>query len=290
MIDISKTINIQEIKGKKCGLVFITPDTAKAIIENNANPNNRNVYIHTKAKYKADMEAGTFAETTLICFDKNGMLLDGHNRLSALSEAVTDGAWFVVLMGAENDKCVFDRGAARTISQTAKMRGLGVTTKMIAAARVMILLDKYGLKANKNRQLELRDTEVLDYIDEHKDWFETMEMLAPASGTHTRKCMIAAGIMQAFRTGVPQETLKTFAKVLNEGFSNGMNESAAIALKQQLERDYTRGSASLIEFEHSTEEAIMAFVTGTPRKRAFEGKRAPYTEMVNKGTQTTISA
>ena len=291
MLDVNKLIKVQEVEGKTCGLAFITPEQAKQIIENNANPKNRKINAAAVLKYKADMETGNFAETTLICFNEEGMLQNGHNRLKALAQAYgnVDGQWFVVLIGAKNDRCIFDRGCGRTTAQTINMQeGTNITPREVGIARMLVVLEKYGKGAYCGRDSEISDIEIQDYIANNYEYFEALKSVVSLSALHTRKAAVAAGLIQAVKAGVDLNVIETFAKVLNEGYANGQNESAAITLRKQIESDYHASGALRFMFERATEEAILAFATGTPRKRSFEGRKAPYSDMVANGCKAAV--
>lgn len=289
MIDINNLINVQDLDGKTCGLAFITPEQAKMIIENNANPRNRKINERSVMKYKKDMESGDFAETTLLCFDKANMLTDGHNRMNALARADVKGQWFVVLIGSENDRCIFDRGGIRTTAQTMYMMGDDrVTGRDVAIARILVAVDKYGTKGSFDRCNEVSDAETQDYIMNNCEWFEKLKSAVSMSGLHTRKTPIAAGLLQAIKAGVDLNVIVTFCKVLNEGYANGQNESAAITLRKQIESDFHRSGYKRFMFESATEEAMFAFATGTPRKKSFDGRKTPYSDMIAIGLKEII--
>lgn len=278
-MNILNEIKVQEIPGKECGLVYITPEQAKQIFEQNANPNNRRMDNFAARKYAGDMDNGDFAETTLLTFDANGMMLDGHTRMKALSESKCSGQWFVMLHGAKNDRFIFDRGRGRTITQNINMNGnVKRTSYDIAVANMAIDVENAyacGSIAKSNFR-RASDAEVMDFLDANQATFDMLHSYGKGNGIMTRKAPVATAIFQALRCGVDESILNKFSDVINNGYMSDKSESAAITLRKQLEK-YNPSGSKRIMYEHAAEESIAAFITGTSRKQSFKGETCPYT-------------
>jgi hypothetical protein len=129
----------------------ITPETARLWLLK-CNPNNRKIRRETVRRYAADMAAGRFIFNPAdpICFDWNGMLLNGQHRLTA---CVDSGVAFEAWACRNCDPASFvamDGGQGRTASDDIHLMGIENSPKVAAVAR-LLTLDERNLLGSKNK-------------------------------------------------------------------------------------------------------------------------------------------
>jgi hypothetical protein len=101
---------------------MIGPDTAETYLE--TNHSNRSPKLHKIRTYARDMQAGNWefnGET--IKFDADGALIDGQNRLAAITKAGVALPFLVVRGLRRIAQDTVDTGSARTFGDALKMRG-----------------------------------------------------------------------------------------------------------------------------------------------------------------------
>lgn len=145
----------------------VTPKTAKAWLETQRL--NRNIQKISMLSYRADMIAGRWVFTAdPIRFDWDGHLIDGQNRLLALSE-VTGRNFslpFAVARGLDPESQMYmDNGARRTAGQQLGLKGIA-SGSTIAAGIKMALVWERGLLLSADRWREanpVTHTEVIEW-------------------------------------------------------------------------------------------------------------------------------
>lgn len=114
---------------------LITPEIAKNWLENN-NPHNRNIYQATVQSYARDMKLGLWKTNNQgIGFDKDGNLLDGQHRLSAVV-ASGKSIEFVIFYGLDkSSRGTIDGGKPRGAGDKLQL-DYGITNANLIAAIV----------------------------------------------------------------------------------------------------------------------------------------------------------
>lgn len=125
-------------------LVHVTPTVAAKWLQTQTR--NRTPQIRAIAAYRSDMVAGRWKfSADPIRFDADGHLIDGQNRLTALS-TVPDpdiSLEFLVVRGLEPDaQLVMDQGARRTAAQQLGLQGVVNGAAMAAGARLALMWER----------------------------------------------------------------------------------------------------------------------------------------------------
>lgn len=154
--------------------VNVTPEDAQRWLDdwNTENRNKRPAHVTRIAR---DMENGKFLVTgDTIKFDRNGRLIDGQHRLSALVKAGA-AAWILIVTELDPDvQTVIDAGAKRSGGDALKFKGLGGHYTMIsAAARIGISRDTGKLiLASDRAKATPTNPEVIEWVSENMDVIE----------------------------------------------------------------------------------------------------------------------
>lgn len=155
-------------------LTIITPAVAQELLERNVE--NRKPKARAMAQYARDMEAGEWnPDASDIKVTKDGLLIDGQNRLMACIQA---GVPFPTLLRTGVDKDArehVDQGVKRTAGDALKMAGVSDATVIAAAInireRYVKTLNQHGGKQMMTYARGLRITmthaEVLAYLNAH---------------------------------------------------------------------------------------------------------------------------
>lgn len=123
---------------------IVTPATAGRWLESEVK--NRALQRISMFTYRADMVAGRWAYTAdPIRFDWDGHLIDGKNRLKALSEIGTRNFMipFAVARGLDPDSQMFmDQGARRTAGQQLGLKGIASGSAIAAGAKLALIWER----------------------------------------------------------------------------------------------------------------------------------------------------
>ncbi len=154
--------------------VFITPEMARVFLSHN--PINRNKKPVLIKSLVARLKAGRFFFTHQgIAFDVSGVLLDGQNRLEAISQAET-GAWFYIVIGLPTEaRMVTDTGTARVAADRLRMMGescpdsVGPVVNAICCG-LWIKTDRTDADAEQKRLAEYKlGLDFLRKVGDHKE-------------------------------------------------------------------------------------------------------------------------
>lgn len=204
----------------------ITPRLAKTYL--NTNKSNRALRGGLVGKYAADMKAGHWTQCLApIAFYEDGDVADGQHRLWAIVEAATPQD-FYVLRGVSRDAALnIDTGAGRTIVDNATIagRGEGLNNTIVALCSGIALGNRPG-RFNTNAQK-------MAQVEAHMEaarWTELNGTL----GRLLRNAPVNSAIARAWYVEGDKERLIAFATTVSKGFSNGTEDSAAIALRNYL--------------------------------------------------------
>lgn len=123
---------------------IVTPATAGRWLESEVK--NRALQRISMLTYRADMVAGRWAYTAdPIRFDWDGHLIDGKNRLKALSEIGTRNFMipFAVARGLDPESQMFmDQGARRTAGQQLGLKGIASGSAIAAGAKLALIWER----------------------------------------------------------------------------------------------------------------------------------------------------
>lgn len=247
----------------KVNVELITPEIAKKLLEkNHSNRKLRKMVVDT---YAEDIKDGRWELTHQgIAFDKNGDLVDGQHRLSAIVQAGI-AVPMVVAEGVDS-RVNIDNHAKRNLTDTT-----GHSTMKIAMARCV--LDRLR---SKNR-IHASSSEIKEYIDEHLDNFDFAEKSITRNQYGVRSAAVRAAIYVA-SFYEDESRLSEFADVISTGrYTDSNADSAALRVRDWLISSGTnlRSNQKLIYMK--TEMAIRAFCN-----RKYVGKITVQPELIYK--------
>jgi len=132
-------------KGIKAGIINITPEQAKKMLENN--DHNRSLARGNVAAYAHDMINGNWQFNGVpILMSDNGMLLDGQTRLNAIVKAnISQDIVVIVGLPSEVFKTI-DTGRKRNGSDVLTIEGVEPAKARVLAALIVRILK--GIQSN----------------------------------------------------------------------------------------------------------------------------------------------
>lgn len=150
--------------------VIVTPQTAQLWLDTEIK--NRFVQRISMLSYRADMIAGRWAYTAApIGFDWDGHLIDGKNRLTALSEITTRDfmIMFAVARGLDPESQMFmDQGARRTAGQQLGLKGITSGTAIAAGVKLAMVWERGLMFADRwSTANPVTHTEVIEWAQTH---------------------------------------------------------------------------------------------------------------------------
>lgn len=188
--------------------VLITKEIAEWMMKSNTG-NPRKLSMSVAAKYAADMRGGRWGtDATPICFGKDGRLLNGQHRLTAV---ILSGVacTFLVLYDCESDM-VFDQGKTRSTGDILHSHGIG-NSNSVGAGVAAFLCSDMGTRVIGNHNVSKQ--RLLETYQCWPDYFQVaanMPYVKSLGGC-------SAGYVLLMIAGVPVEDVRDFAKSIGSG-------------------------------------------------------------------------
>ena len=251
-------------------LELITPEVAREMLgKSRGNPrwtSGKMVNIDAAKKIAQDIiDDNWHIGSGDIIFDEDGILVDGHTRLTAVTIANKPIQCFVKRGVTKEGLLHIDDNKARTDAQ--RLHTTSTVTAVPAIHALMCGKDNQFAKritvAQKQRWLEL-----------HPSW-EEAEKLVSHSGNRqriTRKAGCLHGCICAIEYGVSGTKLEAFFSKVASGFIDNDGERAAIALRNQLISiggNYSGDRSLYLWHSIITQAAIYDFTIGRPRTKSY---------------------
>jgi len=257
--------------------VLITPDMAKTFLANN--PNNRKIKNYRLQKYCNSIKNGEWTLSPQpISFSKEGKLLDGQHRLTAI--VLTGIPTKMVVAYDVSDDAVFDKGAERTTGDSLYMRGL-IDKKISSHGYIAIVKAYFTLLLNKDPSDEEIAKFINEYEDEILDAYKLSVVKQAASDNKVcRKAAVQAGILGAVLCGVDYNTIERFCRIANSGFPDSKADYAALVLRKKVAFLKTTRERKILALY--TQMALHDFIRGFPRTRDYKTVKAYYVKEFNK--------
>lgn len=202
-----------QLKDFKSSVIIVTPSYAKNLLAKNKG--NRNIRQRTVKIYASDMKNGRWQLTPQgIIISKNGNLLDGQHRLSAVVMADVSVPMNVTYDVEEGSPlgAMLDVGIKRTDKDV-----LGVGTRTVATANYLIGIAK-GSK-NKAHSTSLTG-EFLEAFEEVDYW-----CTLPFNTSVTGSCSLPACAFLADLKGVNPLFISERLRVIYDGDFDNFNDS-----------------------------------------------------------------
>lgn len=245
----------------------ITPQMAKEFLgKSEGNPRWKDgrkiVNIQSVSRIERDIREGNWHPgNNTIAFDANGVLVDGHHRLMAIERAGITVPSVVVWGVDEAGQRHIDDGARRSDAQR-----IGVDTTLAAVPVVGLAFErKLGHHSPSTE-------EKVAWLEKHG--YSHFAYNLCRTGQHSKTCEakkggVIHGCVCALEFGVSQYKLSRFFSVVNSGYANGPEESAAITLRNQLMMKGHSGLRGRMYHSIITQAAIWDYDHEQPRTRAY---------------------
>lgn len=204
----------------KVELVTIEPNMAAQWLE--FNTNNRTLNRDTVEKFASDVAAGRWSlNGETIKFDREGRLIDGQHRLSAIVAANTSARMMVVTGLEPESQMTVDIGRIRSTGQQLSLMGIPKGNELTAAAVVLYRLTRHPEKVWAVSNMPSKP-EQMEFIKRNLEVLQSCCSLADRAYTPTsmRKAPYAAVAALAHLSGRGVEFIH-----FHDGFTSGANLS-----------------------------------------------------------------
>ena len=250
-----------------CKYEIITPSTAREYLKKNVS-NYRRIDNYRVSCYAEEMKNRTWQDNgEAIKFGKDGKLLDGQHRLTAI---VRSGECVGMYVIRDVDATVFDRPRPRTAAQTVKANGLtGACADTQAISAFSIILRGVLGYAKGVQQMGL----IVEYAKANASEFNNMAQSGVISGHGlTRYAPVVLAYWCLYLSGVSVESLAEFTKVVNTGFPVvGKDDSSpAIVLRNMLINRKQANDPTYRTFYSATIDAFNDFQDNAHRVRNYQ--------------------
>lgn len=253
--------------------VTVTPKMASGWLDT-CNKANRNISKTKARQYATDIKNGKWQVSPEgISFDKKGNLVNGQHRLYGIILANTS-VMMAVFRGV--DATIFDKGRNRTTSNTMAMQGIDPS---IANKYVVSAINYLFIEAAHTNSVHLTDAQIILFAEDNKENLAKVRSIV-GSGAKYGICDNAvchAAVFCALYNGLSEEVLRRFFKIVNTGFYDYKEETAAIVFKNYVLKN--KGNGNLMSSRHELFSqclsAINGFVTHTPRAMAYQILETP---------------
>lgn len=204
----------------KVELVTIDPNMAAQWLE--FNTNNRTLDQNTVEKFASDVAARRWSlNGETVKFDREGRLIDGQHRLSAIVAANTPARMMVVTGLEPESQMTVDIGRIRSTGQQLSLMGIANGNELTAAAVVLYRLTQHPEKVWAVSNMPSKP-EQLEFIKRNLDVLQSCCALATRAYAPTgmRKAPYAAAAASAHLSGRGVEFIQ-----FHDGFTSGANLS-----------------------------------------------------------------
>lgn len=253
-------------------IINVTPATARAWLKKNTI--NRNLRDEVVSKYATDMKNGNWETTHQgIGFYDDGSLADGQHRLHAVVRADVP-VKFVVTHGIPRHAGqVIDQNAPRLTHDAIRIGGGPDWVDRDIVAMVRVLLNGLGLDS-RTRSVP----EIVDYAARYEQNLQYAQGVVAFKKRNLTSSGIVASYFCALEAGVPYETIKRFAEIMQKGEISGAHENAAIRLREYL---INEGGSAWMGHERvltarKVQRAIQLFAEGKPTAKLYTPEALVY--------------
>lgn len=213
----------------KTSIVRITPAIAIKWLERNII--NRPMRPATVEAYKHALERGEYVLTHQgIAFDRNGNLLDGQHRLTAISQMPPNFS-IEMLVATELDPksfMVLDQGLKRSASDV-----IGVSTGQAAVARYMAQMMDTSRTGGITPQL------LVPYVKGIADWYDDLTHFCTTNGKTWSSSAVRSAAILRLLNGTDPDYVKLTYHALNTAEFDTMPPVAQTLFRQHLNGNAT---------------------------------------------------
>lgn len=253
----------------------ITPDMAYGLLTKNTK-NYRRISPTVVQRYAEVMRRGEWElNGEPITFAKDGTLLNGQHRLTAVVESGAT-VQMLVVTGIDNDVVTYDDGKIRSSVDIARAQGINASTRELAVSNLMCSESFDGHKFHRSSKRN-----IADYCGAHLNQIKQATAICGSGAvTIMRRSWAMAAIYLLLRNGEDAGMLSDFAEIVNTGLPiTGRESSSAIVFRNMI---YMQPSMSRKTDEpinmHYLMVAFSDFKIGLKRRNSYAIKA--YTENV----------
>lgn len=251
--------------------VTVTPQMAAEMLRRNTR--NRKLNHRRVKAYAKDIANGKWTMSpTPISFTEDGTLIDGQHRLCAVVSANAP-VNMMVAYDVPPDS-VIDRGLLRDSGSALYMRGL--IDGSVANRTCMAVVNRY--LAVVYGGTEIQDFERAEFINANQDNLLAAVEISRAGSRNPlcKRAPVQAAILAALMSGVPEETLVSFANVVNTGFMSEPSQASAIVLRNYILENGLSGYSASDAMTACAQMAIRDFVEKDTRQSKYRRKYHVY--------------
>ena len=246
----------------------VGPEKAVMFLKHN-DKNNRRISRAVVKRYAAIMRSGNWEENgESISISKDGTLLNGQHRLTAIIEANVTVKMLVVY-GVGNNVHTFDRGNIRRVSDILQMNGYPPSVYSTSFVGGINFLCCEAI----NRQPSV--DEVMLAIDNFGNICTSIKGLI-CNGSTKPICKnggCAAAALVSLYFGTSENVLSRFFECANSGFIDNNVQSSAIVLRNYILEKESNTWTAKRNLYFTALLAIQDFKNGQPRKKSYSLKK-----------------
>jgi hypothetical protein len=256
-------------------VIDVTPQYAQKLLERKRV--NRALNDKRIAMYAKDMidDAWQLNGET-INIDEDGLLCNGEHRLLAVIKA-NKTVKMCFCFGVKRDVSLYDRGRNRSERDILLIEGWDkneLTRATIASVKLhlSIMNKRKSNSVNEIKMFITENKELLFKAGQIARKYRSGEKQASGMRVNTDCGLFALAFFYALQSGIPEETLCEFAKIVNTGFYNSTNQQAAVVCRNDVLGQVIKtkgGSSERAIAINQLEKAIFDFYNGTPRKKSY---------------------
>lgn len=252
----------------------ITPQMAREMLgKSKGNPrwtSGKLVNMENAKRIAADIANGDWhLGSGDIIFDENGVLVDGHTRLTAITLANKTVPSFVKRGITEAGLLHIDDNKSRSDSQR-----LHINSTILGVANIQ----NYMIGGVSSREATKLTTEQKRrFVDLHPCVNELYNIIQKRKGGRaiTKNAACAHAAMCAFEYGVSGTALTDFFTKVNSGFIDDKGDSACVVVRNYLLNTVFVGGNAAVSANASAliQEAIYDYLHEVPRTRQYNSKK-----------------
>lgn len=249
----------------KTEVVVITPEIASLWLKKNTS--NRGLKERYVDRLANDMTQGAWKLTHQgIAFNREGTLIDGQHRLSAIVQSGVSVPMLVTYGVDRSSQLVMDDHARRTAADAIKLSiGLDVSKNHIATARSMVsgFPGKYWSQNINSKSV------MLEFLQENSHLIDLALQSFPSHRKFITIAPIYAIVARAYATA-DHNRLREFCNCLFTGEMSSKDDKAAITLRNWMsENRGTMHFGARYEVYRKGERALHSFLEGLPLVKIY---------------------
>ena len=234
-------------------LRHITPKIAERYL--NDNKGNRSLRSGVVERYASDMKLGRWTDCPVpISFYDSGEIADGQHRLYAVIESGCTVPFFVLEGLPQAAGLNIDTGVGRSLVDNGRISGIdpNLSNTLVALAVFYSRGERVVSGLSNSARLEI--------VAKYRVPCEWAVHNGP-TGRGFRNSVVLCAMARAYHHGESPERIQHFAKVLQSGFADGAQDSAAIAMRNyMIARQLRFGNSELRDLFLKMQNAIHHFV------------------------------